>query len=183
MKSDSGVGLTLIQLRILRNGEDAEVSLEGFAVVDEFKRSDLAMSIKLSKGFGYLPTWVASTCLGKFVDSDSTLSSYYGKHLSRRRKVGKAISMRDREWTYIYRLYEPDELYSRVNDPSELHNLAAEPEHQSRVQNMKADMFKWMVEGSDFLPFHKDARFPEVNLKSPAEQFAERKKRKEVSEQ
>jgi len=97
--------------------------------------------------------------------------------------VGKAISMRDREWTYIYRLYEPDELYSRVNDPSELHNLAAEPEHQSRVQNMKADMFKWMVEGSDFLPFHKDARFPEVNLKSPAEQFAERKKRKEVSEQ
>ena len=97
--------------------------------------------------------------------------------------VGKAISMRDKEWTYVYRLYEPDELYSRVNDPSELHNLAAEAEYQSRIHNMKADMFKWMVEGSDLLPFHKDARFPEVNLKSPAEQFAVRKKRKEVSEQ
>ncbi|RMZ11572.1 hypothetical protein D0862_02903 [Hortaea werneckii] len=32
--------------------------------------------------------------------------------------VGKALRMRNKEWTYVYRLYEPDELYSRLSDTS-----------------------------------------------------------------
>ncbi|TLD21422.1 hypothetical protein PspLS_09126 [Pyricularia sp. CBS 133598] len=49
--------------------------------------------------------------------------------------VGKAISLRDEEWTYVYRLYEPPELYDRRlgRDPYEMHNLAAEPEHKAQV--------------------------------------------------
>ena len=92
--------------------------------------------------------------------------------------VGKAISMRDKEWTYIYRLYEPAELYSRSQDPHELHNLAAEPGHMERAEKMKSEMFQWLVEGTDFLPFHRDARFPEVNLESPRKQFEKRLQKK-----
>jgi len=68
-------------------GKNAEVSLEGFAVLDEFKRSDLAMSTRLSKDFEWFHMCAASTRLGKPVDSDLTLSSCHGNHLSRRRKV------------------------------------------------------------------------------------------------
>lgn len=91
--------------------------------------------------------------------------------------VGKAIAMRDQKYTYIYRLYEPEELYDRINDVGELHNLAGEERCKEVLGEMRAVMFRWLVEGSDFLPWHKDTRFPDVQLVSPEVQFEERKKR------
>jgi arylsulfatase A-like enzyme len=88
--------------------------------------------------------------------------------------VGKAISIRDEQWTYIYRLYEPPELYHRQNDPHEMHNLAAEPEHAPIANMLQSEMFRWLMAGSDFLPFQKDDRFPKVDLVSPKEQFEQR---------
>jgi hypothetical protein len=44
--------------------------------------------------------------------------------------VCKAVPLRDERHAYIYRLYEPAELYDRAADPHEMHNLAAEPEYQ-----------------------------------------------------
>ncbi|KAL4982909.1 alkaline-phosphatase-like protein [Aspergillus falconensis] len=40
--------------------------------------------------------------------------------------VGKAISLRDERHAYIYRLYQPAELYDRSADPHEMHNLVSE---------------------------------------------------------
>ncbi len=88
--------------------------------------------------------------------------------------VGKAISLRDERYAYIYRLYEPAELYDRVSDPHEMHNLAAEPEHRHLVVNYEKEVLRWLVEGCDFLPWEKDTRFPQVDLKSPKEQMEER---------
>ncbi|OJJ39795.1 hypothetical protein ASPWEDRAFT_395182 [Aspergillus wentii DTO 134E9] len=88
--------------------------------------------------------------------------------------VGKAISIRNKEWTYIYRLYEPAELYNRQNDPEELHNLAAEPKYVPISRMLEAEVLRWLVESSDFLPWEKDPRFPDVDLKSPREQMEER---------
>ncbi|OQU97534.1 hypothetical protein CLAIMM_03456 [Cladophialophora immunda] len=90
------------------------------------------------------------------------------------RIVGKAISIRNEEWTYIYRLYEPPELYNRRLDPHEMSNLAAEPEFAPVAQMLQGEMFRWLVEGSDFLPWTPDPRAPAVNLPSPKEQFEER---------
>ncbi|KLU92607.1 hypothetical protein MAPG_11552 [Magnaporthiopsis poae ATCC 64411] len=90
--------------------------------------------------------------------------------------VGKAISMRDEKWTYVYRLFEPAELYSRTDDPHELHNLTADPEQANRVAEMERAVLRWLVEGSDFLPWTRDVRFPEVKLPSPREQLEERKR-------
>ncbi|KAJ5734505.1 hypothetical protein N7493_003291 [Penicillium malachiteum] len=97
--------------------------------------------------------------------------------------VGKAISMRDHNWTYIYRLYEPAELYDRKADPQELHNLAADPRfiHQARL--MESHMFRWMVETSDFLPYTKDHRFPQVNLPDPKILLDQRKAKARAGEQ
>jgi arylsulfatase A-like enzyme len=88
--------------------------------------------------------------------------------------VGKAISMRNEMWTYIYRLYEPSELYHRHDDPHELHNVAAETQYKDLVNGFEKAVLRWMVEGSDFLPWKKDNRFPQVNLKTPKEQLEER---------
>jgi arylsulfatase A-like enzyme len=91
------------------------------------------------------------------------------------RIVGKAISIRNREWTYVYRLYEPAELYHRQRDPQEVVNLAAEPEYVPVAQMLHGEMFRWLVETSDYLPWTADPRFPQVDLKSPPDQFEERK--------
>ncbi|KAF4629237.1 hypothetical protein G7Y89_g8912 [Cudoniella acicularis] len=91
--------------------------------------------------------------------------------------VGKAISIRNEEWTYIYRLYEPSELYHRQNDPQELHNLAADPEDTAISNMLEGEKFGWLMEGSDILPWAKDNRFPEVTLKSHREQMEERLKK------
>ncbi|KAI1641037.1 sulfatase [Biscogniauxia mediterranea] len=88
--------------------------------------------------------------------------------------VGKAVACRSKEWTYVYRLYEPPELYNRQSDPRELHNLAAVPEYAAVRSEMEAAVLRFMVESSDFLPWQKDPRFPKVELKSPLEQWNER---------
>ncbi|PSN69913.1 alkaline phosphatase-like protein [Corynespora cassiicola Philippines] len=88
--------------------------------------------------------------------------------------VGKAISIRSKEWTYVYRLYEPAELYHRQRDPAELHNLAAEPQYTPIATMLQGEIFRWLMAGSDFLPWSKDNRFPKVELKSPREQLEER---------
>lgn len=92
--------------------------------------------------------------------------------------VGKAISIRDQTWTYIYRLYEPAELYNRVNDPREMHNLAAEPHYRPLATRLEGEIFRWLVGSSDFVPWTKDPRFPEVNLPSPRVQIEQRLARK-----
>ncbi|KAI1052582.1 hypothetical protein LB507_009781 [Fusarium sp. FIESC RH6] len=91
--------------------------------------------------------------------------------------VGKAISLRDENWTYVYRLYEPAELYHRHDDPHELHNLAQDPNHKELADKYEKATLKWLLEGADVMPWTKDPRFPEVNLKSPREQMEERLKK------
>lgn len=90
--------------------------------------------------------------------------------------VGKAISLRDETWTFIYRLYEPAELYHRHDDPEELHNLAALPEHKDHVDKLEKMTLKWLLATADVMPWQSDPRFPEVKMRSPPEQMEERLK-------
>ncbi|KAJ1710229.1 arylsulfatase [Aspergillus flavus] len=96
--------------------------------------------------------------------------------------VGKAVSIRSVEWTYVYRLYEPAELYHRQRDPEEMYNLAAEPKYVPVARMLEAEVLRWLVESSDFLPWAKDTRFPEVKLKSPKEQLEERLRKRDSGE-
>jgi arylsulfatase A-like enzyme len=73
--------------------------------------------------------------------------------------VGRAVAMRTPDWTYVYRLYEGDELYDRVEDPQELTNLVDRPAHAARARAMRDDVLAWMVETSDVVPWEHDPRF------------------------
>ncbi|KAK8040158.1 hypothetical protein PG993_008569 [Apiospora rasikravindrae] len=90
--------------------------------------------------------------------------------------VGKALAIRDPTWTYIYRLYEPCELYHRHDDPHELHNLAEKAEVQSVVKEFEREALRWMVASSDFVPWAQDNRFPQVDLVPPRVQLEARRK-------
>ena len=76
--------------------------------------------------------------------------------------VGKAISLRTEQYTYVYRLYENDELYDRVTDPNETINLAQNPEHQKQLSTFKADVLDWLFTTADIIPWATDPRFPRI---------------------
>ena len=76
--------------------------------------------------------------------------------------VGKAIARRDADYTYVYRLYESDELYDRHSDPMETTNLADRPEHATRAAALKQQTLDWLFETADTLPWDADPRFPNI---------------------
>ncbi|MBF9069036.1 sulfatase-like hydrolase/transferase [Streptacidiphilus fuscans] len=82
--------------------------------------------------------------------------------------VGRAVAVRDRDWTYVWRLYEPAELYHRHDDPHERVNLAGRPEHADVQQRMHEAMLHWLVATSDVIPTEADPRLPHVDLPVPA---------------
>jgi arylsulfatase A-like enzyme len=72
--------------------------------------------------------------------------------------VGRALSVRTRDWTFIYRSQEQDELYDRQQDPYELRNLAPDPAYASVCRQLRDQLFAWLVETSDVIPRRRDVR-------------------------
>lgn len=82
--------------------------------------------------------------------------------------VGRCIAVRDHAWTYVWRMYEPCELYSRVDDPREQRNVAALPEHAERIERMHRALLDWLLHTSDVMSMAPTPRFPEIHSPSPA---------------
>jgi arylsulfatase A-like enzyme len=76
--------------------------------------------------------------------------------------AGKVVTIRTERWTYVYRLYEANELYDRVEDPRELTNLAARPEHAETEAGLRARLLEWMLATSDVIPWEADPRVDAV---------------------
>ncbi|MFT4676941.1 MAG: arylsulfatase A-like enzyme [Patiriisocius sp.] len=74
--------------------------------------------------------------------------------------VGKAISLRTEQFTYVYRLYEEDELYDRVVDPHETTNLIQDRQHRALLEALKGDVLEWLFSTADVIPWAADPRFP-----------------------
>jgi arylsulfatase A-like enzyme len=72
--------------------------------------------------------------------------------------VGKAIALRSDRWTYVYRLYEDDELYDRAADPGELRNLAGSPEVAPIERELRDRILRWTVETADVVGWDPDPR-------------------------
>jgi arylsulfatase A-like enzyme len=81
--------------------------------------------------------------------------------------VGRVAAIRSREWTYVWRQHEPDELYDRASDPDELHNLAASPDHAEIAARLRDELLGWFATTSDVLPLERHPRLPAVDLPVP----------------
>lgn len=88
--------------------------------------------------------------------------------------VGLAVAIRNKDYTYVYRFYESDELYDRHGDPHEKHNLAQVGAYSSVRNEMRDVVLHWLVGTPGTIPWYTDARNPEVTLESPYDQYQQR---------
>lgn len=71
---------------------------------------------------------------------------------------GKVVMVRTKEFKYIKRLYERDELYDLENDPDELHNLIEDESYADVRQDMLERLVHWYMETADAVPYRLDPR-------------------------
>jgi arylsulfatase A-like enzyme len=71
---------------------------------------------------------------------------------------GKAAMCRTRDFKYVMRLYERDELYDLRKDPQELRNVVGVPEYAAALSGLKARLLAWYMETCDVVPLKGDLR-------------------------
>ena len=70
----------------------------------------------------------------------------------------RATMLRTKEYKYVRRLYESDELYDLRTDPQELHNRIDDPALADVLRRLRERMLKFYFETSDVVPFTTDRR-------------------------
>ncbi len=99
---------------------------------------------------------------GEDID-DLDISNEYYPRMKMQVKIGpehtKATMCRTRDYKYVRRLYEHDELYDLKNDPHQLHNLIDDPEFKDVILELKERTLTWYQETCDIVPFQQDQRF------------------------
>ena len=73
--------------------------------------------------------------------------------------VGRVVSVRTADWTYVHRLYERPELYDRARDPQERVNHAGVAELAGVEVALRARVLDWLLETADVIPWEADPRF------------------------
>ncbi len=71
---------------------------------------------------------------------------------------GKAVMIRSKEWKYVRRLYDTDELYDLRSDPEEVSNLVDDPSLAAVRDQLAGAMLDWFVETGDQVPWRWDLR-------------------------
>jgi arylsulfatase A-like enzyme len=70
----------------------------------------------------------------------------------------KAAMCRTKDFKYVRRHYESDELYDLTEDPQETRNVIGNPEYADVLAGMKERMLRWYMETCDVVPFETDKR-------------------------
>lgn len=73
---------------------------------------------------------------------------------------GKAVMIRSKDWKYVRRLYDTDELYDLNNDPDEVHNLIGNPTYTDFVSGLAGEIATWFLSTGDQVPWRWDLRSP-----------------------
>ncbi len=72
----------------------------------------------------------------------------------------KATMIRNKDFKYVKRLYEKDELYDLKTDKENLRNLIDDPAYTGVILDLKERMLTWLQETADAVPFEADERYP-----------------------
>ena len=70
----------------------------------------------------------------------------------------KAAMCRTRDYKYVRRLEELDELYDLTEDPAESRNLIGDPDYADILAQLRERMLTWYQETCDTVPFKTDIR-------------------------
>ncbi|OQB12679.1 MAG: Arylsulfatase [Firmicutes bacterium ADurb.Bin193] len=75
---------------------------------------------------------------------------------------GKGVMIRTKDYKYVHRLYESDELYDLKADPMELHNRIDDESLSGVLAELKNRLMRFYLETNDVVPFRIDAREPKI---------------------
>ena len=70
----------------------------------------------------------------------------------------RAMMVRTANWKYVYSPDDRDELFDVADDPREIANLAADPQHAGVVSELRERLLRWMLDTGDVLPPVRDPR-------------------------
>lgn len=85
----------------------------------------------------------------------NSMLCYQGKATVRNRwpeALRRAKMIRTREYKYVYRVADREELYDLRQDPHELHNLASDPAHAGTLREYRDRLLRHLVENEDKRP-------------------------------
>ena len=71
----------------------------------------------------------------------------------------KATMLRTKQYKYVRRLYEEDQLFDMVNDPGERKNLIMQDSMGDIAADLRLRMLDWYQATCDIVPFEYDVRF------------------------
>jgi len=71
----------------------------------------------------------------------------------------KAVMCRTKDFKYVHRLYESDELYDLRKDPQELRNVADDPNYREVLHQLKERLLRFWLETSDVVSYDIDRRW------------------------
>lgn len=88
-------------------------------------------------------------------------SPYYPRHFAQTNPDAhaKGFMIRTKDYKYISRVNEADELYDLRCDPKELHNVISSPQYLSILLDMEKKLRLWLMRTTDIVPFNYDKRF------------------------
>lgn len=66
--------------------------------------------------------------------------------------------IRNKDYKYVYRLYEKNEFYDLHNDPFEKNNLIENKEYTHIINDFNMQLLKHFMETADYVPFQRDER-------------------------
>jgi len=72
----------------------------------------------------------------------------YAEYFGTRFRLTQRVYWED-DWKFVFNGFDFDELYNLADDPWEMNNLAAEPEHADRVRHMMTGVWRRMHETGD----------------------------------
>jgi arylsulfatase A-like enzyme len=102
-------------------------------------------------------------CMELESTSNQNPAGLYWPRLSLQRSKGpehtKAAMCRTKEFKYVRRLYERDELYNLRTDPAELHNRIDDPSLAGELAQLKERLLTFYMNTCDVVPHDTDARW------------------------
>jgi arylsulfatase A-like enzyme len=101
-------------------------------------------------------------CMEHESQASLSIESYYWPRVNLQSSEGpehcKAIMCRTRDFKYVRRLYEDDELYDLREDPGELRNRIGDPSLSAVLSSLKDRLLTHYLETCDVVPHETDKR-------------------------
>lgn len=101
-------------------------------------------------------------CMEKESVADAGEKGLYWPRLSQQIQEGpehsKAVMCRTKEYKYVRRFYESDELYDLLKDPGETVNLVSDPSYKTILASLKERLLGFYQETCDVVPYQVNKR-------------------------